>query len=89
MLPQLAAVSVRGSERGSSPRLMLRQLSDGTDGAAGVASGGSFQMEVLRNLVEEAMDDVREELRRDILNMHVEMIRLFQIQQVHLGYFLF
>ena len=39
-------------------------------------------MDVLRNLVEDAMDDFRDQVRKDILNLHVEMIKLFQIQQV-------
>ncbi len=50
-----------------------------TAGAEGVSA---FQMEVMRNLVNEAMEEMQDVIRRDVLNMHVEMLKQFQKQQV-------
>ena len=42
----------------------------------------SLTMEVVRNVVEEAIQDMRVDLRRDIRNMHLELLHLAQIQRV-------
>lgn len=41
-----------------------------------------FQLEFILNAVRDVMDDFHEQIRQDILNMHVEMLKQFQIQQV-------
>ena len=46
------------------------------------AQGNAFQTEFVRNLIEDALDDFREEVRRDVMNLHLEMIKQFQLQQV-------
>ena len=46
-----------------------------------------FHMELMRNMVEEAMEELREEIHKDTLSLHVEIIKQFQIQQVR-DYFL-
>ena len=33
-------------------------------------------------MIEDAMDEFRDQMRRDVLNLHMEMLKQFQIQQV-------
>lgn len=42
----------------------------------------SFQYKVLENVVSDCMSNFREQIRNDIKNMHLELIRQFQIQKV-------
>lgn len=46
------------------------------------ASGGSFQYNVLENIVQDCLADFRDQTRSDIQNMHIELLRQFQIQKV-------
>lgn len=41
----------------------------------------NFQTQFLRNMIEDAMEDFEERIHKQYLNLHVEMIRQFQIQQ--------
>ncbi|KAI8898576.1 WD40-repeat-containing domain protein [Globomyces pollinis-pini] len=41
----------------------------------------SFQYKVIRNVVEEVMVDFQESIRQDVQNLHIELLREFQIQQ--------
>ena len=54
------------------------------EGAVGGAPAepSSFQMQLMRSLVEEAMEEFRDQMRRDVLNMHMDMLKQFQVQQV-------
>lgn len=52
-----------------------------------VASGDSgslqsVQMQYIRSIVEDAMEDVREWVRRDIQTLHVNMLQEFEQQKV-------
>ena len=44
----------------------------------------SFQYHVLRNIVNECLQEYHEQIRADIQSMHVELIRQFQIQKVYI-----
>ncbi|KAL5013981.1 hypothetical protein ScPMuIL_008251 [Solemya velum] len=46
----------------------------------GAENAQTFQTEFIRNLINEAIEDFRDEIHRDMLNLHVEMLRQFQIQ---------
>lgn len=48
----------------------------------GTENAQTFQTEFIRNLINEAIEDFRDEIHRDMLNLHVEMLRQFQIQLV-------
>ncbi|KAM9471122.1 protein NEDD1 isoform 1-T1 [Clarias gariepinus] len=53
-------------------------------GASGAASSGapltSVQMNFVRNMIHEALEDFRDTCHRDIINLQVEMVRQFYIQ---------
>lgn len=42
----------------------------------------NFQTQFFRNMIEDAMADFEERIHNQYLNLHLEMIRQFQIQQV-------
>lgn len=42
----------------------------------------AFQEQMFRNMVKEAVEEVHDSLRAELLSVHVEMIRQFQIQLV-------
>eukprot|EP00126_Sphaerothecum_destruens_P000173 Sdes_comp10210_c0_seq1m1830 len=42
----------------------------------------SFQMSHLKGIVEDCLDDFRSNVHRDIQNIHIEMLRQFEIQKV-------
>lgn len=43
---------------------------------------GGFQVQFVRNLMDDALEDFREEMRRDMLNLHMEVIKQSQVIQV-------
>src|SRR6266480_2875256 len=45
----------------------------------------NFQYKVLENVVNECLEDFKTTLHRDIMDMHVELIRQFHIQQVFIS----
>ncbi|XP_020615589.1 protein NEDD1-like [Orbicella faveolata] len=54
------------------------------DEAASTASNAGllpFQVQFIKNLIDESLDEFRMALHRDIVNVQVEMLRQFQIQQ--------
>ncbi|KAL9959961.1 hypothetical protein ACROYT_G033343 [Oculina patagonica] len=54
------------------------------DGAASITSNAGllpFQVQFIKNLIDESLDEFRMALHRDIVNVQVEMLRQFQIQQ--------
>lgn len=62
-------------------------VAPGAAAASAAASGDSdtiptFQAAFIRSVVEEAMEDVQEQLRKDILNLHMDMLKQFQLHQV-------
>ena len=56
----------------------LLKSSSKPDAAAGKAS--QMQIELIRSTLGEMVDELRDELREDMSNMHVEMLRQFHIQ---------
>ena len=46
------------------------------------ANASSFQYTVLENIIQDALEDFRHQIRLDIQNMHVELVRQFQVQKV-------
>ena len=44
-----------------------------------------FQTEFVKRMIQDALDDFREQIRDDILNLHVDMIKQFNIHQVGSG----
>ena len=53
--------------------------------SASAATAGAFQTQVLRGLLDDALEDFREQVRADVLNLQMEMLKQFQIQQVSLS----
>lgn len=51
---------------------------------AGAASSTlqPFQTQFIRNIVMDAMEEFRDQIRQDVLNLHTELIKQFFIQQV-------
>ena len=47
-----------------------------------VGSMQPFHTEFIRNMIDDSLSDFREQVHRDIVNVQVEMLRQFQIQQV-------
>ncbi|XP_064633227.1 protein NEDD1-like isoform X2 [Lineus longissimus] len=41
----------------------------------------NFQTEFIRNMIEDALEDFQDRMRKDVFNLQVEMLRQFQIQQ--------
>ncbi len=41
-----------------------------------------FQLDVLRNLVADAMEDFQDQIRQDVLNLHMDMVKQFLVQEV-------
>jgi hypothetical protein len=58
----------------------LRRSQEGSASAASVPQ--NFQTQFIRNMIEDAMEDYKEQIHSQYLNLHLEMIRQFQIQQV-------
>lgn len=52
-------------------------------GAIGASNAGllPFQVQFIKNLIDESLDEFRVALHRDIVNVQVEMLRQFQIQK--------
>lgn len=52
-------------------------------GASGASNAGllPFQVQFIKNLIDESLDEFRVALHRDIVNVQVEMLRQFQIQK--------
>ena len=52
--------------------------------SAGAQNGQNFQTQVIRNLISEELEDFKDQIHRDIVQLQVEMLRQFQIQMVGL-----
>lgn len=57
----------------------LRRSQEGSASAASVPQ--NFQTQFIRNMIEDSMEDFKEQIHSQYLNLHLEMIRQFQIQQ--------
>ena len=45
----------------------------------------TFQYQILENIVQDSLADFRDQIRSDVQNMHLELLRQFQIQKVLLS----
>lgn len=48
----------------------------------GSQTNQNFQTQVIRNLISEELEDFKDQIHKDILQLQVEMLRQFQIQMV-------
>ena len=55
---------------------------EGDGAAAGYLPPESFPTQFIKNIIEDVLDDFREQIRRDILDVHTSMLKQFLIQQV-------
>lgn len=53
--------------------------------AAGAMPSGSFQYQLIENVVEECMDKFKQEVRGDLLNVHLEVLKQFHEMRVSLS----
>ena len=65
-----------GSDTGL--RMSMRAPPDTGTGA------GTFQRSMLESVVEDVLSEVRVEMHRDVQNLHIDMLRQFELQQRHL-----
>ncbi|XP_047013188.2 protein NEDD1 isoform X1 [Ictalurus punctatus] len=67
-----------------SPVSSSQPIAESAAGASGAVSSGapltSVQMNFVRNMIHEALEDFRDTCHRDIINLQVEMVRQFYIQ---------
>ncbi|XP_053487103.1 protein NEDD1 isoform X3 [Ictalurus furcatus] len=67
-----------------SPVSSSQPIAESAAGASGAVSSGapltSIQMNFVRNMIHEALEDFRDTCHRDIINLQVEMVRQFYIQ---------
>ena len=56
--------------------------SEGAAAAAGPVVAQPFETQFLRNLIREELEEVRDQMREDILNLHMEMLKQFHIHKV-------
>ncbi|KAG0263637.1 Protein nedd1 [Actinomortierella ambigua] len=59
-----------------------RRHDGGISDAGGGGTGNDFQVQILENVIQDCLSDFRQEMRRDIQNMHLELLRQFQIQKI-------
>ena len=63
------------------PRYRSRSRSSSSPGAA-TAGVGTFQLDMVRGMINEALEEFRETIRRDVLNLHMDVLKQFHVQQV-------
>lgn len=51
---------------------------------SGANPTSSFQMDMVRSMIDEALEDFRDQTRRDVLNLHMDILKQFQIQQAEI-----
>ncbi|XP_006812933.1 LOW QUALITY PROTEIN: protein NEDD1-like [Saccoglossus kowalevskii] len=81
----LPSTSQRGLSGSSSSSVSADIAGDGEGAVGGAPLASSahqqpFQVEFIRNMIDDAVEDARMSLHRDVVNLQVEMIRQFQIQ---------
>ena len=55
------------------------------EGNIGPNSSADFQAKFVRTALEDCMEDLRHSVHSDLRNMHTEIVRQFQIQQVEMA----
>ena len=92
--PALSSASVAGkparvTAAQQQQQQQQNQRSAATRGSAGGApqdsSAGLFQRALLESVVEDSLSEFRAEMQRDVQNLHLDMLRQFEIQQVRLA----
>ncbi|KAI0240492.1 Protein NEDD1 [Lamellibrachia satsuma] len=62
------------------------QPSVGGDGSGAIGlPPQSFPTQFVKNIIEDALDDFREQIRRDILDVHTSMLKQFLLQQTEIN----
>ncbi|XP_077988470.1 protein NEDD1-like [Glandiceps talaboti] len=82
-LANVAPVSNRhhvNSRIGASGDTPVGEVSGAVGGAPTIAQFQPFQVEFIKNMIEDAVEEARVSLHRDVVNLQVEMLRQFQIQ---------
>ena len=49
-------------------------------------TSSNFQYQVLENIVHDSLEAFAQEIKQDIQNMHIELLKQFQTQKVNLSY---
>lgn len=57
--------------------------------ASAAPQAAAFQADFVRNVIDEALEDFKDQMRQDVLNLQMEMLKHFQIQQVSLTWLLY
>ncbi|KAG0013544.1 Protein nedd1 [Entomortierella chlamydospora] len=78
-----ASTSLPATTIGVIPSSSLSSSAMVTDPSAALSSNG-FSSKVLENVVEGCLMDFRAGIRNDIQNMHLELLRQFQIQKIEI-----
>jgi hypothetical protein len=66
-----------------SPEQILARLGEKSKNIS-TEKADQFQYAVIRNIVDEVVSDYHDQLRKDINNMHLELIRQFQMQKIEM-----
>ena len=72
-------------EATAAPGAEVIQQRHGSRSRSGSSQGhpvAAFQLDMVRSIVNEALDEFRDQVRRDVLNLHMDVLKQFQIQQV-------
>ena len=83
-----AATAAANAAVVSSGFMPARAGESGGSGGGGGASVGNLQAQVVQSVLDASLDNFREVIHRDIQNLHLEMLRQFQIQQASGGHLL-
>lgn len=75
-------VSLAGADMKTSREVVNHFIQPTATGTAENLSGfQQFQIQFIKNLIDDSLDEFRTNFHRDIVNLQVEMLRQFQIQQ--------
>ena len=78
--PPEATPSGGGAEGGVNTGALTHHSQ--VEGATGGGHHQPFQAQFIKSMIEDALDDFKDQVRQDVLNLHMEMIKQFQIHQV-------
>ncbi|XP_033647382.1 protein NEDD1-like [Asterias rubens] len=67
-----------------SPRNLQVDYRDANNGAVAGADLQPFQVQFIKNMIDESLEDFKESFHREILHLQREMVRQFQIQQIEM-----
>ncbi|KAF9357420.1 Protein nedd1 [Mortierella sp. AD094] len=78
-LPAIATGAIPSSSPSSSAMAI-----DSLQGSSAALSSNAFSSKILENVIEGCLMDFRTGIRNDIQNMHLELLRQFQIQKIEI-----